>query len=38
MAPTWRLVIYGALLLVIVIRSPEGLEGVLTRRAGARAR
>jgi ABC-type branched-subunit amino acid transport system permease subunit len=38
MAPTWRLVIYGALLLVIVIRSPEGLEGVLTRRSGARAR
>ena len=37
-APTWRLVIYGALLLVIVIRSPEGLEGVLRGRVGARAR
>ncbi len=36
LAPTWRLVIYGALLLVIVIRSPEGLEGLLRRR-GARA-
>ena len=31
-APTWRLVIYGALLLVIVIRSPEGLEGLLRAR------
>jgi ABC-type branched-subunit amino acid transport system permease subunit len=38
MAPTWRLVIYGALLLVIVIRSPEGLEGLLARRARAGAR
>jgi ABC-type branched-subunit amino acid transport system permease subunit len=38
MAPTWRLVIYGALLLVIVIRSPEGLEGLLARRGEARAR
>jgi ABC-type branched-subunit amino acid transport system permease subunit len=36
LAPTWRLVIYGALLLVIVIRSPAGLEGLLARRAGAR--
>lgn len=36
MAPTWRLVIYGALLLVIVVRSPAGLEGLLARRAGAR--
>jgi ABC-type branched-subunit amino acid transport system permease subunit len=36
LAPTWRLVIYGCLLLVIVIRSPAGLEGLLTRRAGAR--
>jgi branched-chain amino acid transport system permease protein len=33
LAPTWRLVIYGALLLVIVIRSPEGLEGLLRRPA-----
>jgi ABC-type branched-subunit amino acid transport system permease subunit len=29
LAPTWRLVIYGALLLVIVVRSPEGLAGLL---------
>src|SRR5207245_10415023 len=36
-APTWRLVIYGALLLVIVIRSPEGLESLLRRVSGARA-
>jgi ABC-type branched-subunit amino acid transport system permease subunit len=36
MAPTWRLVIYGALLLVIVVRSPAGLEGLLARRAGVR--
>ncbi len=36
LAPTWRLVIYGALLLVIVVRSPEGLEGLVRRRAGAR--
>jgi ABC-type branched-subunit amino acid transport system permease subunit len=33
LAPTWRLVIYGALLLVIVIRSPEGLERLLRRPA-----
>jgi ABC-type branched-subunit amino acid transport system permease subunit len=33
MAPTWRMVIYGLLLLVIVIRAPEGLEAVLRRRA-----
>jgi ABC-type branched-subunit amino acid transport system permease subunit len=38
MAPTWRLVIYGCLLLVIVIRSPEGLDGLLARRAGASGR
>jgi ABC-type branched-subunit amino acid transport system permease subunit len=37
-APTWRLVIYGLLLLVIVIRSPEGLEGVLRGRLRVRAR
>jgi len=29
LAPTWRLVIYGALLLVIVVRSPEGVGGLL---------
>ena len=34
MAPTWRMVIYGLLLLVIVIRAPDGLEGLLQRRAG----
>jgi ABC-type branched-subunit amino acid transport system permease subunit len=34
LAPTWRLVIYGLLLLVIVIRSPEGIEGLLRRPAG----
>jgi len=32
MAPSWRMVIYGLLLLVIVIRAPEGLEGVMRRR------
>jgi ABC-type branched-subunit amino acid transport system permease subunit len=37
-APTWRMVIYGALLLAIVIRSPEGLEGVLRGRVRAGAR
>ncbi|MGH7333901.1 MAG: branched-chain amino acid ABC transporter permease, partial [Candidatus Rokuibacteriota bacterium] len=35
LAPTWRLVIYGGLLLVIVIRSPGGIEGLLRRPAGA---
>ena len=35
LAPTWRLVIYGALLLVIVIRSPDGLAGLLRRRVRA---
>ena len=34
-APTWRLVIYGALLLLVVVRSPGGLEGLL-RRPSAR--
>jgi hypothetical protein len=29
-------VIYGGLLLVIVIRSPEGIESLLRRPAGAR--
>ena len=33
MAPTWRLVIYGLLLLVIVIRCAGGVSGVLRRRA-----
>jgi ABC-type branched-subunit amino acid transport system permease subunit len=36
-APTWRMVIYGLLLLVIVIRAPDGLEG-LSRRSAARWR
>ena len=36
LAPTWRLVIYGALLLVIVVRSPEGLGGLLRRPRLAR--
>ncbi|MCI0546261.1 MAG: branched-chain amino acid ABC transporter permease [Candidatus Rokubacteria bacterium] len=37
LAPTWRLVIYGSLLLVIVIRAPEGLEGLFRgRKAGGR--
>jgi len=35
MAPTWRMVIYGVLLLVIVIRWPEGIGGILRRRAPA---
>ena len=38
LAPTWRLVIYGCLLLVIVIRSPEGLESLLRRLVGRAAR
>jgi ABC-type branched-subunit amino acid transport system permease subunit len=37
LAPTWRLVIYGALLLLVVVRSPEGLEGLLRRVSGQRA-
>ena len=37
-APTWRLVIYGALLLLVVVRSPEGIESLLRRATGARAR
>ena len=36
LAPTWRLVIYGMLLLLVVVRYPEGLESLL-RRVGARA-
>ena len=35
LAPSWRLVIYGALLLLVVVRSPGGLESLL-RRAPAR--
>ena len=34
--PTWRLVIYGGLLLLVVIRSPGGLESLLSRARGAR--
>jgi len=35
LAPTWRLVIYGLLLLVIVIRAPEGLDAMLRRAPGS---
>jgi ABC-type branched-subunit amino acid transport system permease subunit len=35
MAPTWRMGIYGLLLLVIVIRWPEGVGGILRRRAAS---
>ena len=31
LAPTWRLVIYGCLLLLVVIRSPGGIESLLRR-------
>jgi branched-chain amino acid transport system permease protein len=31
MAPTWRMVIYGMLLLVIVVRAPDGLDAILRR-------
>ena len=31
LAPTWRLVIYGGLLLLVVIRSPGGIESLLRR-------
>ena len=34
--PTWRLVIYGALLLAIVIKWPDGLESMFRRTAGPR--
>jgi len=37
MAPTWRMVIYGLLLLIIVIRAPEGLEAVFRRRVATGA-
>jgi ABC-type branched-subunit amino acid transport system permease subunit len=33
LAPTWRLVIYGTLLLLVVVRSPGGLESLLRRVA-----
>jgi ABC-type branched-subunit amino acid transport system permease subunit len=36
LAPTWRLVIYGLLLLLVVVRSPEGIESLLRRAMGAR--
>jgi ABC-type branched-subunit amino acid transport system permease subunit len=36
-APTWRLVIYGLLLLVIVIKWPEGLDAALRRATRQRA-
>src|SRR5881397_831290 len=36
LAPTWRLVIYGTLLLLVVVRSPEGIESLLRRAGGAR--
>jgi ABC-type branched-subunit amino acid transport system permease subunit len=36
LAPTWRLVLYGALLLVIVVRSPEGLAGLIRAPRPAR--
>lgn len=36
LAPTWRLVIYGALLLVVVVRAPEGIERLLRRAPAAR--
>jgi branched-chain amino acid transport system permease protein len=37
MAPTWRLVVYGLLLLVIVIRWPDGLDAAFRRSAAARS-
>jgi ABC-type branched-subunit amino acid transport system permease subunit len=36
-APTWRLVIYGVLLLTVVIRAPEGLDALLRRTLPGRA-
>ena len=36
-APTWRLVIYGLVLLAIVIRAPEGLDAMLRRSGRGRA-
>lgn len=37
LAPTWRLVIYGLLLLAFVIRAPEGLDALLRSRPRRRA-
>jgi len=37
-APTWRLVIYGALLLGFVVRAPEGLDALLRPRPRPRGR
>src|SRR5262249_34880589 len=31
--PTWRLVTYGGRLLVVVVRSPEGIDSLLRRAA-----
>jgi branched-chain amino acid transport system permease protein len=36
LTPTWRLVIYGGLLLLVVIRSPGGLESLLSRARSPR--
>jgi ABC-type branched-subunit amino acid transport system permease subunit len=36
LTPTWRLVIYGVLLLLVVIRSPGGLESLLSRARSPR--
>jgi branched-chain amino acid transport system permease protein len=36
LAPTWRLVIYGALLLIVVVRSPEGIDSLLRRASAVR--
>jgi ABC-type branched-subunit amino acid transport system permease subunit len=35
-APTWRLVIYGVLLLLVVVRSPEGIDSLLRRASAPR--
>src|SRR5206468_2881662 len=35
LAPTWRLVIYGGLLLLVVVRSPERIESLLRRASVA---
>src|SRR5947199_274786 len=37
LAPTWRLVIYGILLLLVVVRSPEGIESLLRRATASRS-
>jgi ABC-type branched-subunit amino acid transport system permease subunit len=36
LTPTWRLVIYGGLLLLVVIRSPGGLDSLLSRARSPR--